>query len=266
MKHPLTVSLLAASLGVCSVAHGVLVRIDIENLLPANSYAHSPVFLAAHDGTFDLWDAGTTAGAEIEAIAELGDSGPATTLFNGSSAGMNGGLATTVAASSGGFGPGIYLPGAMGSVTLDLDPVMNRYLSFGAMVVPSNDAFIGNDDPMAIELFDSMGNFSFTSLTVSVGQVWDAGTEVDAPMGDGAAFINGHTATNSDPEGGMISLDPNLDAYLGSDTPAGYTVSVLPSGSEGLVRFNAVVVPEPRTYAALAGLLALGLVGWRRRR
>ncbi|MCC5841543.1 MAG: PEP-CTERM sorting domain-containing protein [Opitutales bacterium] len=30
--------------------------------------------------------------------------------------------------------------------------------------------------------------------------------------------------------------------------------------------WDAVVIPEPSTYTALIGLLALGLVAWRRRR
>ena len=47
----------------------------------------------------------------------------------------------------GGFGPGIFRPGASSWIDLDLDPSIHRYLTFGSMVVPSNDAFIGNNSP-----------------------------------------------------------------------------------------------------------------------
>ena len=69
-------------------------------------------------------------------------------------------------------GPGSYPPGAEGSLVLSLDPTDNRYLSFLSMVVPSNDAFIGNDDATGIELFDAMGNFVATDFTLTGSNIW----------------------------------------------------------------------------------------------
>lgn len=37
-------------------------------------------------------------------------------------------------------------------------------------------------------------------------------------------------------------------------------------GLQGNLTFSGTVVPEPSTYAAMLGLLALGVVMWRRRR
>ena len=55
------------------VASAVDVRVTVRNLSPSGSVALSPFTLAAHDGTFDAFDAGSAAGMGIENIAELGD-------------------------------------------------------------------------------------------------------------------------------------------------------------------------------------------------
>ena len=47
-----------------------------------------------------------------------------------------------------GMPPGPLLPGATASTIFTVDPSINRFFTFGSMVVPSNDYFIGNDDPM----------------------------------------------------------------------------------------------------------------------
>jgi hypothetical protein len=74
-------------------------------------------------------------------------------------------------------------------MTFTVDPVSQRFMSFAAMVMPSNDAFIGNDDQRGIELFSETGWWWGTRV-IEIGgcDVWDAGTEWNT-MKD-AAFLN----------------------------------------------------------------------------
>lgn len=65
------------------------------------------------------------------------------------------------------------------TVTLEGTPEQNRYFSFASMLFPTNDGFIGNDDPQAIEIFDESGNFIGADFVVTGEDAWDAGTEVN---------------------------------------------------------------------------------------
>ena len=138
------------------------------------------------------------------------------------------------------------------------------------MIVPSNDLFIGNGDPLGIELFDAGGNFN-GPLTVTVfgSNVWDAGTEVNN-VGDGPAFVMGVDATAGTDENGMIALFlPDIGNYLntllGQTTAAGYDISQLFGAGDVIATIEIQEVPEPSTLA-LAGIgIVLALAAARRR-
>jgi hypothetical protein len=243
---------------VAGTASAVEVRIDVANLAGPNGVALSPFFVGFHDGSFDAFDEGAAAGTGIEAVAELGsDTGIAAELAAAYPSGVSG----LVTATSGGFGPGIFLPGGSGNITLDLDPVAHRYLSYGAMVVPSNDYFVGNGNPNAVELFDAMGNFTGSAVTITADQIWNAGTEVDDPA-DGPAFVVGQDATTGTSEGGVVSFNDDLSLYSGASTPAGYDFTSLPTGGDAIARISFAVVPEPAGLwlVALAAAAALLIV------
>ena len=160
-----------------------------------------------------------------------------------------------MAASVNGFGPGIFLPGASGQVTLNLDPVQNRYLSYFAMVVPSNDRFIGNDSPTEIELFDANGHFQSVLHTDTGSSIWDAGTEVDGLFG--AAFITGSNATERTAQNGVIATDDDFSRYGNQPTPAGYTFNDLPNATSPLLTISATAVPEPGALWLLGSALPI---------
>ena len=153
-------------------------------------------------------------------------------------------------------------------------PATNRYLSYLAMVVPSNDLFVGNGNPLGVELFDGGGNFlGPQTINIFGGSVWDAGTEVNDAT-NGAAFIVGQTATDGADENGTIGLfldRPDAAAYLASllgvTTPAGYDISELLSAQGLIATIHIQEVPEPGSLA-LAGIGAgiLGLLIAKRRR
>jgi len=254
MKHcslkAFTLALLALG---AQEASAVSVTISLENLSGANGVAFSPFFLGFHAGGYDPFNAGASASSAIQAIAEMGNGAGLAANF---SATQPNGQSLTLSASSNAFGPGIFLPGAAGSVTLDLDPVKNRYLSYFAMVVPSNDRYFGNDSPTEIELFNSAGQFTGGVFVETGSDVWDAGTEVDGLFG--AAFLVGSSGADHLAQNGLIGTNFNFQTYAGGATPAGYNFTNLPSTDTPLLRISAVSsVPIPAPIWLMGSALSM---------
>jgi hypothetical protein len=234
-------------------ARGGLLEISVTNNQPNGGFAISPVWVGVHDGTFTTFTPGSTASASIQAVAELADTSKITADFTGH------GAQTTV-------GGMPYVPGASVTSFLNVaDPATERYLSFAAMVVPSNDFFIANADPKAFQLFDAAGNFlGLRTIEIFGANVWDAGTEVDN-INFGAAFIVGDNIQDHvDANGTIMAVfggGTDFSAYLssidGKPTPAGYDISHLISSGDLIATIQISSVPEPSTLA----LFALGMPG-----
>ncbi|MEM8875101.1 MAG: spondin domain-containing protein [Planctomycetota bacterium] len=242
----------AAVLATASLAAAQDVTVTIENLQGAGGLPLTPTFVGLHDGSFDLFDPGSAVSVGLEEVAELGSTA---TLAGELPAGAVTGDIT--------FGaPPTIDPGETGSITLD--SAGNRFLNFAAMVVPSNDLFVGNPTP--IEIFDDMGNFNGPiTITLFGSQVWDAGTEVN-DFSNGPAFVAGVDATLGAEQNGVASLlfdDPAASAYLasiiGADTPVGEIAQTFDSST---ALYRVTIVPEPGSIAGLA----LGGLFLRRRR
>ena len=268
MHYPLTKLAVAAllSIGVTTqTSQAVQVRVTVQNTSASDSVALSPIIMAAHDGSVDLFSAGMAASAGIEDVAEMG--GAAQMLRDEVTAAQASAVTEVGIATSGGFGPGVLIPGAEASYVLTLDPTDNRYFSYAAMVVPSNDSFIGNDDPMAVELFDAGGNFVANNFHLTGSDIWDAGTEVNSLTG--AAYIVGQDAGLGTDENGVVTqvsdLNSQFGLYLGESTPEGSVFGTLPPVDSGFVTFSFSVVPEPSSVMLSLAALGLGLVVWRRR-
>ena len=58
------------------------------------------------------------------------------------------------------------------------------------MVIPSNDAFIANGNPLAHPLFDDAGRFVGEDFVVAGAEVLDAGTEANDEIAANTAFLN----------------------------------------------------------------------------
>lgn len=252
MKKLLLLALLA---GIATA--GPMVSVEVTNNQPAGGFSFTPVWHAFHDGTFDMFDNGAAASAEIEALAELGDASLLDAAFG---AGVSGVLASP-------SGPPPFTPGQSNSTVLDvIDSTVNRYFSFASMIIPSNDLFIGNDDPMAIEVFDAGGNFlGPITLEVYGTGVWDAGTEVN-DAADGPAFVVGQDATQGTDENSVIDVFfslPDADDYMtaltGVETPA-YTLTDPLTRAELIA--TVTITPEPASVL----MVALGGLAIRRRR
>ena len=57
-------------------AQAAEVQVTIENLAPATGNFLTPFWVGFHDGTFDLYDVGAAASAELERVAEDGNTAP----------------------------------------------------------------------------------------------------------------------------------------------------------------------------------------------
>lgn len=246
--------LLAGVLAPVVNAHAEEVSISFANLAGMNGVALSPVFIGLSNNPTPVYTPGSLSSAAVTQLAETGSGAGLAGVYGN----MNGVQTAEVTAMSHAFGPGIYLPGANGSITLNLDPAKNMYLDFYAMVVPSNDRFISGE----LQLFNSMGQFVGGNLTLNGNAVWDAGAV--ASQLAGAAFLVNNSGGNK-AINGVITVNSDFSVYANQLTPAGYTFTNLPTDNTPLLSVNAVAaVPEP----AMSWLMisSMWLFGWAQRK
>ncbi|MBJ7309000.1 FxDxF family PEP-CTERM protein [Rugamonas sp. CCM 8940] len=262
-------ALIAVSVGLTvAAAQAADVTFTFTNIAPVGGVGVAPLWLGLHDGNFDTFNAGAAASLAIERSAEDGN---ASVLSANFASAVAGGLQTTLP-------NGPRFPGASSSFTLhnvDLNGA-NRYLSYAAMVVLSNDFFIGNDDAKGIDLASLAGGGKLSLALGGAGHVYDAGTEQNNfahSLANGAFGIGGG---QSGPNQGMdengvvhvVTGNPYLTfADGGNYVPANFDWTALNFNQQqaiGRLDISVTAVPEPETYAML--LAGLGLLGWTARR
>ena len=191
-KSGLTVlALSASSVLLASNNHAATLDIEISNL--THGIYFTPLLVSAHNGSDHLFQLGTSASSELQAMAEGGDiSGLATVA---SSVGAN-----NIENPAG----GLLAPGASASIT-DMDTGSNTALSIVGMLLPTNDGFVGLDSwPIPSEA----GTYILTL------NGYDAGTEANNEV------VNGDT-------GGMPGMDgfPANPGMNGGTGASGMTTS-----------------------------------------
>lgn len=247
----------AAALMVASAASQaavVDVTVTVQNLAPGNGIAFAPLHVGFNSGTFDAFNLGGVATGPIISVAEGGAGDVWQAAF---AAADPGAVRGTVG--------GLLLPGANSSLSFRVDTAVNPFFTFAAMAVPSNDFFIGNDNPMAYRLFDAGGNLLVPSITVGAVEIWDAGSEVFDPAA--AAFVGNNDLRRE--QNSVVAFNfAELAGFNGLTTGAGYTLNSALTADSDVYRigFSVTAVPEPGSYALMAaGLMAVGFVARRRR-
>jgi hypothetical protein len=221
--------------------------VTVENLAPAGGFYFTPVWVGFHNGSFDLFDPGGLASEAVERFAEDGDASALQVEFE-SAAGGAGGINTLITAPEGFAGAPVFDPGDTAGVQLTVDSKANSYLSYMSMIIPSNDAFIGNHNPKAIELFDAAGKFKGKQIITILGSmIWDAGTELNNEMD--AAFIN-QTEHNT----GVTTICPVLPhpGYLGSYANPGSDPIILGGTGPADILFDPVATDFSLPYTVVA--------------
>jgi len=207
-----------------SYADAAEIKISIKNLTHGTYF--TPFLVTAHDAGSYLFHAGEAASNELQAMAEGGD-------ISGLAALVGGADSDTVQNPAN----GLLAPGqTVSNIELDTDQTGNEYLSLVAMLLPTNDGFVGLD---SLHLPTAPGTYEYYL------NGYDAGTEANdelitgggapgvagipaAPGGDGGVNGTGVTSSESnvkvhvhrgvlgdgDAEGGDSDLDMTVHRWL----------------------------------------------------
>lgn len=236
--------------------HAITVKVKVENVSASDGLWFTPVFFGFHDGSFDAFDSGVAATPSLEALAE--DGNPSGLI--GDIAGIAGAKSHVLLQDGSGAPPGVlFEPGQSNSFTIDLDAALNRYLSYAAMILPSNDSFFGNENP-GLALFDILGNFNGSQqIDIFGSNIWDAGTEDNNLLGQpfsGPGSI--------DTIGGSVTLlgQAGLDGLAEAAVPPTMS-NIAPNlyASDQIARISIEQVPDSTQYIGFMG--AIALIGFR---
>jgi hypothetical protein len=167
--------------------------VEITNLTNATYF--TPLLVAAHDQRTDLFEVGTGASYNLQAMAEGGD-------ISGLIADVEAGGGEYVANPA----SGLLAPGQSTTARLELQGYATSRLSIVAMLLPTNDGFVGLD---ALKIPREIGTYTYHL------NGYDAGTEANDEIitGGGAPGVPGIPA---DPggnagSGGVAEVGPDAN-------------------------------------------------------
>lgn len=170
MKPKLLLPLLLSTLPLSQLSQAAQLEISINNLTHGNHF--TPLLIAAHDGNSHLFQAGEPASSALQKMAEGGDISELQQAVTAN----NGVIVANPAA-------GLLAPGAKVEKVM-LDSGALTHLSLVAMLLPTNDAFVGLD---GWEIPSTPGNYTLYL------NAYDAGTEANDEQitGGGAPGVPG---------------------------------------------------------------------------
>ena len=185
--------------------------VTVKNL--TNGIYFTPLLITAHNGHTHLFETGEPASDALQAMAEGGNISILSSILGGTDE-------DTIENPAGGLlGPGE----SISHVLLDTDRTRNQYLSLVAMLLPTNDGFVGLD-ALRVPFFP--GTYKYTLVG------YDAGTEINDERitgggGPGEAGIPGAPGEDGGANGtGMAALETNTTVHvhrgiIGDDDPSG---------------------------------------------
>lgn len=160
-----------ASIGATTSVWSADYEITVTNITRGTYF--TPLIAAAHDPAARMFNLGTVASSELQAIAEGGDIQAMSDLLNS--------VGAQVAA-----GEGLLAPGHSATLTLS-DAAPGSVFSLSAMLLPTNDGFVGIDSAV-------LPSAASASVTL-FARGYDAGTEAnDELVGGGAPGVPGFPA------------------------------------------------------------------------
>jgi hypothetical protein len=183
----LTALVAAISAGESRAAQRVYV--SIENLsqppnfqaeFPNSAPTAFPLWYAFHDGSVDIFDEGQPASAELAALAKEALIIPLMLRVR-----QDFPEATVNMVTNNFYGQdSVFETTNFQARSQLLDPEKHRFFSFAAKLVPSDDGFVGNDDPLSVRVFGPDGKF-LGPIVIDVygNEVWDAGVRLNNETG-----------------------------------------------------------------------------------
>ncbi len=191
-KALLTVLTVGSIATTASAAQALTLKVEVENQGPDGGVALTPVWVGFHDGSFDIYNGGLSSQPGLERIAEDGNTTPISIDFNNNQTYIDNSSGTPVSATVLSSQVGTRVDGAIGGVpitagTSDMSMFevtpddSNLYFSYASMILPSNDYFLANADPLAHSLSTLFSGVD-TSISFEIGlpgSFRDAGTEVN---------------------------------------------------------------------------------------
>lgn len=223
IKNKILKSTLGVAIGISllsGTAYAQKITVKVQNLTHGSHF--TPLLIAAHKGDTHLFQSGASASASLQAMAEGGDI-----------AGLMNDLAAASASQVANPAQGLLAPGHSTTTSvINTDGTDNNYLSLVAMVLPSNDGFVGIN---SWKIPTTPGTYKMPALA------YDAGTEAnDELLGADMAGAPGHAGVPGAPSGsagtggtGAASVDTNqmIHVHRGvlGDTDAAGGVSDLDS-------------------------------------
>ncbi len=233
------------------------VTVEITNLAPEGGTIQTPVWVGSHDGSFDLYDRDAPISPELERLAEDGNVDPLVAAFAESGAGTD----AVAFGDNGPDVPPVIFPGDTATVSFLVDTTRgeNQYFSYASMVIPSNDAFVANGNPMAHKIFNDRGRFMPASFIVTGAEVLDAGSEVNDEIPANTAALAQMVPDTGVVEEGVVTLHEGF-------MPEGNILAAIPNGdftAEGYEALHFEVSAKrinSRASAALRGNLEVPAV------
>ncbi len=190
-----TLFTIAISIASISSAYAVDLSISLTNLTHGTHF--TPLLISAHAEDYHLFEIGSAASTNLQAMAEGGDT-----------SGLNTDLSNLNADSHN--ASGLTAPGQ--SETFELTTqTTNTHLSVVGMLLPSNDGFVGLD---ALEIPTVAGTYTYYL------NAYDAGTEANDEIINGAG-APGAAGIPADPLGlagsgatGVADQDNNMSIHI----------------------------------------------------
>lgn len=173
------------------------VNVDITNL--TNGIYFTPLLMATHPEGTHLFESGTAASSNLQAMAE-----------GGNTAGLITDLMAVSADISDNPAGGVLAPGASTSASFPKGG-QNDFLSIVAMLLPTNDGFVGLD---ALEIPKAAGSYTYFL------NAYDAGTEANDEIINGGG-APGTPGIPADPGGnngtggtGVTTVESNMTVHI----------------------------------------------------